>query len=61
MEKVVTKWDLTRDIQFRTRVVGLKWLEEEGKWKIRIRKNGSKEEERDEIADVVISAQGFLR
>ncbi|OCT52556.1 putative sterigmatocystin biosynthesis monooxygenase stcW [Cladophialophora carrionii] len=58
VEKVATKWNLRRDVQFNTRVIGLEWLEEEGKWKIRVRKNG--QEERDEFADVLVSAQGFL-
>jgi cation diffusion facilitator CzcD-associated flavoprotein CzcO len=59
VEKVATKWNLRRDVQFNTRVIALEWLEEEGKWKIRVRKNG--QEERDEFADVLVSAQGFLR
>lgn len=58
MEKIVTKWDLDRDIQFNTKVVALNWLEDQGKWKIRVRKDG---QETDEFADVLVSAQGFLR
>ncbi|OAP61569.1 hypothetical protein AYL99_03772 [Fonsecaea erecta] len=58
VKKTVAKWNLNRDIQFNTRVIALNWLEEEGKWKIRVRKNG--QEERDEFADVLVSAQGFL-
>ncbi|OAL38186.1 hypothetical protein AYO20_02638 [Fonsecaea nubica] len=58
IQRTVKKWNLNRDIQFNTRVVALEWLEEEGKWKIRVRKDG--QEERDEFADVLVSAQGFL-
>ena len=58
MERIGTKWNLRRDIHFRTRVISLKWLEDEAKWKVRIRKD---EDERDEYADVIVSAQGFLR
>ncbi|KAL2414236.1 FAD-binding monooxygenase tazF [Exophiala dermatitidis] len=57
MQRVADKWNLKRDIQFNTRVVALDWLEDEGKWKIRVRKN---DQERIELADVVVSAQGFL-
>lgn len=59
MHKVVDKWNLGRDIQFNSRVISLNWLESEGKWKIRVRENG--QEEKDEFADVLVSAQGFLR
>lgn len=58
MDGVADKWNLKRDIQFNTRVIGLEWLEDEGKWKIRVRTNG--QEEREDRADVLISAQGFL-
>jgi cation diffusion facilitator CzcD-associated flavoprotein CzcO len=58
VKKVADKWDLRRDVQFNTRVVALDWLEDRGKWKVRVRSNG---EERDELADVLVSAQGFLK
>ncbi|KIX92467.1 uncharacterized protein Z520_11787 [Fonsecaea multimorphosa CBS 102226] len=58
VQRTVDKWNLRRDIQFNTRVIALNWLEKEGKWKIRVRKDG--QEERDEFADVLVSAQGFL-
>lgn len=59
MEQVATKWNLRRDIQFNTKVVGLEWQDEEGRWKIKVQRDG--QEERDEYADVLVSAQGFLR
>lgn len=59
MQKVTDKWNLRRDVQFNTRVIALDWLEDEGKWKVRVQKNG--EDERDELVDVLVSAQGFLR
>jgi cation diffusion facilitator CzcD-associated flavoprotein CzcO len=58
MVKTAEKWGLTRDIRFNTRVVQLDWLEEEGKWKIKLRVDDK--EEREETADILISAQGFL-
>ncbi|KIV86201.1 hypothetical protein PV11_01829 [Exophiala sideris] len=58
MQKTVKKWNLDRDVQFSTRVIALDWLEDQGKWKIRVRKDG--QEERDELVDVLVSAQGFL-
>jgi cation diffusion facilitator CzcD-associated flavoprotein CzcO len=59
MEQTADKWNLRRDIQFNTRVIQLDWLEDEAKWKIRVRVNGK--EEREDKADILISAQGFLR
>ena len=58
MDKTADKWDLKRNIQFNTRVVGLEWLDEESKWKIALKVNG-KEEKVDKV-DVIIAAQGFL-
>jgi cation diffusion facilitator CzcD-associated flavoprotein CzcO len=58
MKKICDKWDLRRNILFNTRVVANEWLEEEGKWKITVEKDGQR---RDEYADIVVSAQGFLR
>lgn len=59
MQKTVKKWNLDRDIQFNTKVIALDWLEDAGKWKVRVREDGR--EERDEMVDVLVSAQGFLR
>ncbi|KAK7902690.1 hypothetical protein LTR67_002336 [Exophiala xenobiotica] len=58
IQRTAEKWNLKRDIQFNTAVVALDWLEDQGKWKVRVRKEGR--EERDEIVDVLVSAQGFL-
>lgn len=58
MDKTADEWDLKRNIQFNTKVVQLDWLESEGKWKIKLRVNDK--EEREETADIIISAQGFL-
>jgi cation diffusion facilitator CzcD-associated flavoprotein CzcO len=58
MKKTCDKWDLRRNIQFNTRVVANEWLEEEGKWRITVEKDGQR---RDEYADILVSAQGFLR
>ena len=58
MEATANKWDLKRNIQFQTRVISLDWLEEQGKWNIKLQTVG--QSEREETADIVISAQGFL-
>jgi cation diffusion facilitator CzcD-associated flavoprotein CzcO len=58
MKKRCDKWDLRRNVQFNTRVVANEWLEEEGKWRITVEKDGQR---RDEYADILVSAQGFLR
>jgi cation diffusion facilitator CzcD-associated flavoprotein CzcO len=58
MRKTVRKWDLDRDIQFNTRVTGAYWREWSGQWKLTVEHEGI---ERVEYADILISAQGFLR
>lgn len=55
--KTVKKWDLARDIQFGTRVLGTYWQEELGRWKVVVESEGR---EREEYADILVSAQGFL-
>lgn len=55
--RTVQKWNLERDVQFNTKVVGLHWNEERSQWKVTTEREGSRTEE---WADVVISAQGFL-
>lgn len=57
IEGICDKWDLRKDIQFSSKVVDATWQEKEGKWKIVVQK-GDKEEV--VLADVLISAQGFL-
>lgn len=55
--RTVKKWDLDRDIVFNTRVVGAHWQEDQAKWKVTTESEG---EQREELADILISAQGFL-
>jgi cation diffusion facilitator CzcD-associated flavoprotein CzcO len=58
MKMVCDKWNLRRDVKFNTRVTGLEWQEKEGQWKISLKEKGA---EREEMADIIISAQGFLK
>jgi cation diffusion facilitator CzcD-associated flavoprotein CzcO len=58
MKRTCDKWNLRRDVKFNTRVSGLEWQEEEGQWKVSLNEKG---QERDEFADIIISAQGFLK
>ena len=58
MKEICDKWDLRKNIQFNTRVVASEWLEKEGQWKVTVEKGGKR---RDEYADILVSAQGFLR
>lgn len=55
--KTTKKWNLDRDIQFNTRVVGAWWNEERGQWKVTIQKDGQSS---NEWADVLINGQGVL-
>ncbi len=58
MKKTVKEWDLDRDVQFNTRVVGAYWQEDQGRWKIMVDHGGIIFED---FADIFISAQGFLK
>ena len=58
MKRTCDKWNLRRDIKFNSRVCGLEWQEKEGQWKVTLKENGK---EREEMADIIISAQGFLK
>ena len=50
-------WNLTRDVQFDTEVVGARWLEDEGEWRVTVQHQGAL---RDESCDVLISSRGVL-
>ncbi|KAE8418416.1 hypothetical protein BDV36DRAFT_283037 [Aspergillus pseudocaelatus] len=51
------KWNLTRDVHLNTRVVGARWLENDGVWKVTVEHDGV---QRVEYAEIVISGQGVL-
>ncbi|OQV00216.1 hypothetical protein CLAIMM_05744 [Cladophialophora immunda] len=55
--RTARKWNLYRDIQLNTRVVGAFWDDERGQWKVTVNKEG---QSRDEWADVLINGQGIL-
>ncbi|KAL2877112.1 hypothetical protein SGCOL_007734 [Colletotrichum sp. CLE4] len=57
MKDTVRKWNLDRDLQLNTKVVGAVWQEELGQWKVTVEHQG---EQRDEFCHVLISAQGVL-
>lgn len=52
------KWDLDRDVQLNTRVVGAYWQEEEGLWRVEVESDGKR---RVEFSEILISGQGFLK
>ena len=58
MRKMVEKWNLDRDVQLNTRVVGAYWQEDIGQWRLVVQQEGI---EREEYADILISGQGFLK
>lgn len=53
----VKKWNLGKNVQFGNRVNGAFWEEDKSQWKLLVQKDGK---EREEHADVLISAKGFL-
>lgn len=58
MKRTVTKWDLDRDVQLNTRVIGAYWQEDLGLWKVEFERGGLR---RKEHAEILISGQGFLK
>lgn len=58
MKKTAQRWDLERDIKYNHRVVGAHWLEDQGKWKVLVEYEGGRFET---LADILVSAQGFLK
>lgn len=56
-KKTVKKWNLDRDLQLNTKVVGAQWQEDLGQWKVTVEKDGAR---RDEFCHVLISGQGVL-
>jgi len=57
MQKTVKEWNLDRNVQYNTEVTGCYWQEDRSQWKISVDCKGEK---RDEYADILISARGFL-
>lgn len=58
-KKTVRKWNLDRDLQLNTKVVGAEWHESEGMWCVEV-ENTRTEERRKEWCHVLISGQGVL-
>ncbi|KAI9713061.1 MAG: hypothetical protein M1820_001046 [Bogoriella megaspora] len=56
-QRTVKKWNLDRDVQFNHTVKGAFWLEDRAQWELIVEHEG---EEREEYADILISARGFL-
>ncbi|KAB8219456.1 hypothetical protein BDV33DRAFT_204369 [Aspergillus novoparasiticus] len=57
IKSTVAKWNLDRDVQLNTRVVGARWNENDGVWKVTVERDGV---QRDEFAEILISGQGVL-
>lgn len=57
IKRTVDKWNLDRDIQLNTKVTEARWLEKQGQWKVTVESDGKT---REEICDILISAQGVL-
>lgn len=58
MKKTAQKWNLERDVKYNHRVVGAYWQEARGQWKVLVEHDSHVSET---FADVLISAQGFLK
>lgn len=58
MKKTAVKWNLERDVKYDHRVVGAYWQESLGQWKVLVEHGGTVTED---FADILVSAQGFLK
>ncbi|OAL31231.1 hypothetical protein AYO20_08286 [Fonsecaea nubica] len=47
IRRTATKWELRRDIQFNTRVVGLDWQKDQSMWKVRVQKIAKRKDQWD--------------
>lgn len=57
MKHTVKKWNLDRDLQLNTKVIGAQWQEGLGQWKVTVECDAKR---RDEYCHVLIGAQGVL-
>lgn len=58
-KRTTKKWNLDRDLQLNTKVIGAQWHESEGKWEVEL-ENTRTEQRRIEWCHVLISGQGVL-
>lgn len=57
IKQTVRKWNLDRDLQLNTKVIGAHWQQDAGEWRVEVEHQGQR---RVEYCDVLISAQGVL-
>jgi cation diffusion facilitator CzcD-associated flavoprotein CzcO len=58
MKKTAQEWNLERDVVYNHKVVGANWEASRGQWLVLVEHDGEVFETQ---ADVLISAQGFLK
>lgn len=58
-KKTVSKWNLDRDLQLNTKVVGAQWHDSDGVWEVEVETTRT-QERRKEWCHVLISGQGVL-
>lgn len=58
-KKTTKKWNLDRDLQLNTKVVGAQWHDSEGMWEVEV-ENTRTDERRKEWCHVLVSGQGVL-
>lgn len=57
IKRTAKKWNLTRNVQLNTKVTSAVWQDQSGQWKVTVESEGV---QREEYAEVLISAQGPL-
>lgn len=58
IKRVAKEYNLDKNTEFNAKVLDATWLEEEGKWRVKVDVNGHVKEDK---ADVVIKASGVLK
>lgn len=58
MKKTAKKWNLERNVKYGHKVTGAYWQADSGKWRVLVEHDGIVIED---FADILISAQGFLK
>jgi len=58
MKNIAQRWDLERNIKYSHKVKGAYWQNDRSQWRVVVEHNGV---EFEDFADVLISAQGFLK
>lgn len=58
IKRTAAKYNLTKNVQLKSKVIETIWDDEVGKWKIKVEHNG---DIWDDEADILVNGSGFLK